>query len=218
MNMGKIKNFMKKLKKKRKGFTLVEVIAASVIFAIVVVGCIPAFSYATDVSREVDVKNQTQVFAGEIIEDLVVGGFSTDASKIDLGLQGSAIIYFNTKEDADKNVIMNDISFYNDMSGTNYSKISEWIANTSTRIGDLGLATHDDAASSPSSTLALYNNASCNPSHKKYAAYIYLENDGDAKNPTLYIKVRVWNLKYKNNNGTNKSNRSEASREIILRK
>ncbi|MBL4937200.1 prepilin-type N-terminal cleavage/methylation domain-containing protein [Clostridium sp. YIM B02515] len=190
----------------KKGFTLIEIIAAIAIFSIAIVSISVGLMTATRTWKKSDVKLQTMYYAQGMVEVLT----GSDINKLksmgtDLVNGSSCFVYFNQD--------YNNFSLYFLKNGV--ASVSNTFSDTANPNNFIGWYNSGPAINSlvssedynaGSTDANLYNKCIANnTTKKKYGGYVMLKNSGD----NLYLKVRIWDLQFGQDSGS--------TREIYMR-
>lgn len=172
----------------KKGFTLIELVAAIAIFAIGISAISMAFSTSINTWKRNNVKMDTVTYAQTIVETFKSGGkdklksFSNDPTSSS-GV--SAFAYFDDG--------FNNFSIYlND--GTTINAPGSKTFNDWYNVGSAIRFTvsNDDNVNKDNDLFTKCK--SHNTSNKKYGAYIMIKKDTSSESEVFYLKTRVWNL------------------------
>lgn len=174
---------------KKKGFTLVELIAAVAIFAITISAISLAFSTSISTWSKGDLKLGTSTYAQSIIETIRSQGADKIKTMYNDAGGSSCYIYFDDN--------MTNLRVYNNAAVSTPTDLLTWVkGGTSKLAGTVG------------ESFASCNNSAYSGG-KKYGAYLYIKQS-DAVNKVYYVRVRVWNLQRSNGSG------SESLREVYI--
>ena len=161
---------------KKKGFTLVELIAAIAILAIVTSAIFPAFLTSVKIWSRGDLKLGTTTYAQSIIETLKSQGADKLKNMYSSASGSSCYVY------SDDN--LTNFRVYNG-SLSSPSDLLTWVKDSSTKL--TGLVNENYISCKDSS----YSGG------RKYGAYIFIKQS-DATNKVYYARIRVWNLQRQN--------------------
>lgn len=170
---------------KKRGFTLVELIAAMAILAISLTAISSAMITTVKINGANNLKMDNENYAESIVETFKGGGKSSLAFKTSTSLPVSCFLYFDDKL----------LNFSTSMDpAIKYLNFNAWF-NSSDKVS--GIVSNDDNNSHDEN---LFNKCvTLNTNNNKYGAYLIIENDSTSDN-TYYMKLIVWNLKGTNGN------------------
>ena len=170
---------------KKRGFTLVELIAAIAIMAIALTAISSAMLTTVKLNGDNNLKMDNENYAESIIETFKGGGKSSLDSKAGTNSPVSCFLYFDDKL----------LNFSTSMdSSIKYSNFNAWF-NSSDKV--TGTVSEDDNNNHDKN---LFNKCTAHNTNKnKYGAYLIIEDDSTSDN-TYYMKIIVWNLKGSNGN------------------
>lgn len=173
---------------KKKGFTLVELIAAIAIFAIVMSAVSLTFSTSIKTWNRADLKLEASTYSQSIIETLRSQGAAKIKTMYSDSVNGnSGYIFF------DDNIT--NLSVYNNGTSTSQTDLSTWVKNSTTKL--TGTVAEN------------YSSCKINSNNKKYGASIFIKQS-DSVNLVYYVRVKVWDLKRQNGADT------ESLKEIYI--
>lgn len=186
---------------RKKGFTLVEVIAAIAILSITIFAISTAFISGTRTWRDGEQKLDTMCYA-QGISEAFKGANISKITQLGNDAGSSAFFYFN--EDY-KNFVLYTASGNTTLSSPGTPpNFTDWF-NFGPKIQ--GQVSSDDFSNIDS---GIYNKCLRNNSSKKYGAYVAIKKDTRASTvgTVYYVKVRVWDLSYGSD--------SESVREVYI--
>jgi prepilin-type N-terminal cleavage/methylation domain-containing protein len=158
---------------KKKGYTLIELIAAIAIFAIVMSAVYTTFSTSIKIWSRADLKLGTSTYSQSIIETLRAQGAGRLKDMYSIPDGNSCYIYF------DEN--LTNFRVYG--STTSPENLLTWVKDSTTKL--TGSVTEN------------YTSCKSLSSGMRYGAFIFIKQS-DASNKVYYARVRVWDLKRQN--------------------
>jgi prepilin-type N-terminal cleavage/methylation domain-containing protein len=171
---------------KKKGYTLIELIAAIAIFAIVMSAVYTTFSTSIKIWSRADLKLGTSTYSQSIIETLKSQGVDKLKNMYNSSSGNSCYIYFDDN--------LSNLIVYNGVASSPLNLLT-WVKDSTTKL--------------TSSVTENYTSCKNFSSGRKYGASIFIKQS-DASNKVYYARVRVWDLKRQNGAET------ESLREIYL--